>query len=150
MTGLLLYPQETTPTSIRVSHSTGTSKTRFQSRNCSSVRYVWPGPMPVVPLPATLQTTSSAWDRLQKPEASIVTPPSALFSGLLKPERKKRNKIGMDLRFFDQNRLEFDFSFTIRIMYTTKSCPFPCHPLPDTAKSGLMPVTCITTVMKSS
>ncbi len=78
--------------------------------------------------------------QIAETEASIVTPPSALFSGLLKPERKREYEIGMDLRFFDQNRLEFD-SLTIRIMYTTKSCPFPCHPLPDTAKSGLMPVT---------
>ena len=55
--------------------------------------------------------------QIAETEASIVTPPSALFSGLLKPERKREYEIGMDLRFFDQNRLEFDFSYYTNNVY---------------------------------
>lgn len=50
-------------------------------------------------------------------EASVVTPPSSLFSGLMKPERKREYEVGMDLRFFDQNRLEFDFSYYTNNVY---------------------------------
>ena len=55
--------------------------------------------------------------QIAETEASIVTPPGALFSGLLKPERKREYEIGMDLRFFDQNRLEFDFSYYTNNVY---------------------------------
>lgn len=50
-------------------------------------------------------------------EASVVEPPSALFSGLMKPERKREYEVGLDLRFFDQNRLEFDFSYYTNNIY---------------------------------
>ncbi len=43
--------------------------------------------------------------------AQVVTPPSSLFSGTLKPERKREFELGTNLKFFPGNRLEIDFSY---------------------------------------
>jgi iron complex outermembrane receptor protein len=43
--------------------------------------------------------------------AQEVKPPEELFSGNIKPERKREFEIGTNLRFFPQNRIEFDFSY---------------------------------------
>jgi iron complex outermembrane receptor protein len=40
-----------------------------------------------------------------------VEPPLELFSGDIKPERKREYEIGGNLRFFPQNRIELDFSY---------------------------------------
>jgi iron complex outermembrane receptor protein len=43
--------------------------------------------------------------------AQRVEPPTELFSGDIKPERKREFEVGTNLRFFPQNRIEFDFSY---------------------------------------
>ncbi|MDR0560930.1 MAG: SusC/RagA family TonB-linked outer membrane protein [Prevotellaceae bacterium] len=43
--------------------------------------------------------------------AQSVDPPTELFSGDIKPERKREFEIGTNLRFFPQNRIEIDFSY---------------------------------------
>ena len=40
-----------------------------------------------------------------------VTPPGALFLGDIKPFRKREFEVGLNARWFEQNRLEVDFSF---------------------------------------
>ena len=40
-----------------------------------------------------------------------VAAPGELFSGNIKPERKREFEVGANLRFFPQNRLEIDFSY---------------------------------------
>jgi TonB-linked outer membrane protein, SusC/RagA family/TonB-dependent outer membrane receptor, SusC/RagA subfamily, signature region len=46
-----------------------------------------------------------------------VEPPLELFSGDIKPERKREYEIGGNLRFFPQNRLELDFSYYNATIY---------------------------------
>ena len=50
---------------------------------------------------------------LPSPNTNIndVTGPSDLFSGDLKPERKREFEIGLNLRMFNQNRLEIDLAY---------------------------------------
>jgi iron complex outermembrane receptor protein len=43
--------------------------------------------------------------------AQKVEPPKELFSGNIKPERKREFEIGTNLRFFPKNRIEVDFSY---------------------------------------
>ncbi|MDR1502749.1 MAG: SusC/RagA family TonB-linked outer membrane protein [Prevotella sp.] len=50
-------------------------------------------------------------------EAQTVTPPTELFSGNIKPERKREFEIGTNLRFFPQNRIEFEFSYYNSTIY---------------------------------
>ncbi|WP_018630406.1 SusC/RagA family TonB-linked outer membrane protein [Niabella aurantiaca] len=41
----------------------------------------------------------------------VVTPPSSLFLEMIKPFRKREFEVGFNTRWFEQNRLEVDFSF---------------------------------------
>jgi TonB-linked SusC/RagA family outer membrane protein len=50
-------------------------------------------------------------------QAMTVGAPGSLFSGDLKPERKREYEIGCDLRFFKGNRLEVDFSYYTNNVY---------------------------------
>ncbi len=50
------------------------------------------------------------------PSQSVEVPES-LFSGVLKPERKREYEIGIDARFFDQQRLQIDFSYYTGSVY---------------------------------
>jgi iron complex outermembrane receptor protein len=45
------------------------------------------------------------------PGVNDITGPSDLFSGDLRPERKREVEIGFDLRFFKQDRAQIDFSY---------------------------------------
>jgi iron complex outermembrane receptor protein len=56
---------------------------------------------------------SYTMNTLPAPNTNIndVTGPSDLFSGDLKPERKREFEIGTSLRMFKQNRLEFNLSY---------------------------------------
>ncbi len=47
----------------------------------------------------------------------IVDPPTELFSGDIKPERKREFEIGTNLRFFPKNRIELDFSYYNATIY---------------------------------
>ena len=49
--------------------------------------------------------------------AQSVDPPSELFSGDIKPERKREFEIGTNLRFFPENRIEVDFSYYNGVIY---------------------------------
>lgn len=49
--------------------------------------------------------------------AITVTPPSVLFSGILKPERKKEYELGFDLRFLPEERIHADFSIYTHDVY---------------------------------
>lgn len=50
-------------------------------------------------------------------DALTVGAPGSLFSGELKPERKREYEIGCNLRFFKGNRLEVDFSYYTNNVY---------------------------------
>jgi iron complex outermembrane receptor protein len=52
-------------------------------------------------------------ETLPAPNTNInkITGPSTLFSGDLKPERKREFEVGFNLRFFKESRLEVDFSY---------------------------------------
>jgi iron complex outermembrane receptor protein len=45
------------------------------------------------------------------PGTNDITGPEDLFSGDLKPERKREIETGFDLRFFDRDRVQIDFSY---------------------------------------
>ena len=49
--------------------------------------------------------------------AVMVDNPSVLFAGYLKPERTREFEIGFNTQFFDQDRLDIDFSFYNRNTY---------------------------------
>jgi iron complex outermembrane receptor protein len=46
-----------------------------------------------------------------------ITGPSDLFSGDLKPERKRELEVGFDVRFFDKDRVTVDFSYYNNAFY---------------------------------
>jgi iron complex outermembrane receptor protein len=52
-------------------------------------------------------------ETLPPPNTNInkISGPSSLFAGDLKPERKREFEVGLNLRMFNQNRLEIDFSY---------------------------------------
>jgi iron complex outermembrane receptor protein len=49
--------------------------------------------------------------------AQSVDPPGELFSGEIKPERKREFEFGTNLRFLPQNRIEVDFSYYNGVTY---------------------------------
>jgi iron complex outermembrane receptor protein len=46
-----------------------------------------------------------------------VVAPSSLFSGVIKPERKRAYEVGIETHFFDQDRLSFNFSYYTNNVY---------------------------------
>lgn len=63
-------------------------------------------------------------------DAQSIKAPRALFAGDLKPERKREFEIGMNTRWFDNHRLEFDFSYYTGTTYDQ------ILPVPLTGVSG--------------
>ncbi len=55
--------------------------------------------------------------QIAETDAAVVTPPSSLFSGVMKPERKREYEVGTNLRFFELNRLEIDLSYYTNNVY---------------------------------
>lgn len=55
--------------------------------------------------------------RIPNGSAVTIDAPQDLFAGYLKPERKREFEAGFDTRFFDQSRLEIDFSFYTNNIY---------------------------------
>lgn len=54
---------------------------------------------------------------LANTQAQVVNGPETLFAGNIKPERKRELEIGFDTRFFENNRLEANFSFYTNNVY---------------------------------
>lgn len=69
------------------------------------------------PAPRYFANNVYGMSQIPNTSAIIANAPGALFSGNLKPERKREYEIGFNLRFFPENRLEVDFSYYTNNVY---------------------------------
>ncbi|TDH28610.1 SusC/RagA family TonB-linked outer membrane protein [Segetibacter sp. 3557_3] len=65
-----------------------------------------------------------------------VTPPGALFLGDIKPFRKREFELGLNTRWFEQNRLEVDFSFYNNNIYN-QIIPLSINPLTGYSRANI-------------